>query len=87
MALELVTFLGLALLLEGVFLALFPRAMKGMMAQVSALTSSQLRNVGLIFAGLAALLLVILGRVYGGDEGGGLALAFPSVRAFMAGLL
>lgn len=86
MALELLTFLGLALLLEGVVLALFPGAMQRMMEQFAALTAQQLRVIGLGFAAVAALGLVILSR-FSGDTGfGGMSFAFPETRRFFAAL-
>ena len=42
--------LGLALVLEGAAYALFPEAMRKMMAQVLALPASNMRTVGLIAA-------------------------------------
>ncbi|MDH3242044.1 MAG: DUF2065 domain-containing protein [Alphaproteobacteria bacterium] len=85
MALELLTFLGLALLLEGVVLALFPGGMKRMMVQFAGLTAQQLRVVGLGFAAVAALGLILLSRFGGDGGGGGMAFAFPETRAFFAG--
>jgi uncharacterized protein len=52
--------LGLALVLEGVAYALFPDAMRNMMAQVLALPASNMRFVGLVAAviGLGVVWLV-----------------------------
>ena len=86
MALELLTFLGLALFLEGVVLALFPDAMRRMMAQFSMLAPSQLRLIGLGLAVVAALVLVVLARFYGDGDGAGMVLGFAATRQFMAGL-
>jgi uncharacterized protein YjeT (DUF2065 family) len=86
LGLELLTFLGLTLLLEGVVLALFPGGMKRMMAQFEAMTAQQLRVVGLGFAAVAAVGLILLSR-FSGDEGiGGMSFAFPQTRSFFAGL-
>ena len=49
---DLFTALGLALVLEGVIYALFPDAMRRMMAQVLALPSANVRMTGLIIAGV-----------------------------------
>ena len=47
MVVELLTFLGLALLLEGVIMALFPMGMRRMLDQFAALAPGQLRIIGL----------------------------------------
>ncbi|MCB2099848.1 MAG: DUF2065 domain-containing protein [Rhodobacterales bacterium] len=47
--------LGLALAIEGVAYALFPDAMKRMMAQVLSLPSQQLRAAGLVAAALGVV--------------------------------
>jgi uncharacterized protein YjeT (DUF2065 family) len=86
MAFELLTFLGLAFLLEGVALALFPGGLRRMMARFAALAPQQLRLIGLGAAAVAALGLVTLSRA-GGDGGvGGMTFAFPATRAFIAAL-
>ncbi len=81
---ELLTFLGLALLLEGVVLALFPAGMRRMLDQFAALSAAQLRVIGLGFTVVAALVLVIVARVANGD--GGMSFAFPATRRLVAGL-
>ena len=86
MVLELLTFLGLGLLLEGVILALFPDGMRRTMAQFSALAPSQLRNLGLGFALAAALILMVLARFFETGDGAGMALSFAETRHFIAGL-
>lgn len=86
MALELFTFLGLALLLEGVMLALFPDSMRRMMEQFSVLSPQQLRMIGLGFAVAAAFALVTLSLFTGHDGIGGMSFAFPATREFVAGL-
>jgi uncharacterized protein YjeT (DUF2065 family) len=86
LVLELLTFLGLALLAEGVILALFPGGMGRMMAQFSALAPSQLRNIGLGFALAAALILVVIARFFEDGDGAGMVLGFPATRHFIAGL-
>ncbi len=57
---DLLTAIGLALVLEGVAMALFPRQMQRMMAQVQALPPSFLRGLGLVsaVAGLALVWLI-----------------------------
>jgi uncharacterized protein YjeT (DUF2065 family) len=87
LALELLTFLGLTLLLEGVVLALFPSGMKRMMEQFEAMSAQQLRVVGLGFAVIAAIGLVLLSRFTGSEAIGGMSFAFPETRAFFAGLM
>ncbi|GEM_PF-2544901 len=84
MAVELLTFLGLALLLEGVVLALFPAGIRRMLDQFAALSPPQLRVIGLCFTAAAALVLVIVARVANG--GGGMSFAFPATRRLVAGL-
>jgi len=86
LALELLTFLGLTLLLEGVVLALFPGAMQRMMEQFAAMSVQQLRTIGLGFAALAGLGLVILSRFSGDESIGGMSFAFPQTRHLLAGL-
>ena len=86
MALELLTFLGLTLLLEGVVLALFPGGMKRMMDQFAALTPQQLRVIGLGFAAVAAVCLIILSRFSGDGSIGGMSFAFPQTRGLFAGV-
>ena len=86
MAVELLTFLGLALLLEGVILALFPAGVRRMLDQFAALAPQQLRIIGLGFAVVAVLVLVILARVANGGDAGGMSFAFPATRRFIAGL-
>lgn len=49
---ELVSALGLVMVIEGALYALFPDAMRRMAAQVALLPSQQLRAMGLILAGL-----------------------------------
>ena len=86
MGLELLTFLGLVLFLEGVGLALFPVGIRRMLDHFAGLTPPQLRVIGLGFAVVAALLLVILARVAYGGDGAGMSFAFPMTRRFIAGL-
>ena len=86
MVVELLTFLGLALLLEGVIMALFPTAMRRMLDQFAALAPQQLRVIGLGFAVAAALALVILARLAEGSDGAGMSFAFPLTRGFVAAL-
>lgn len=86
MLLELLTFLGLALLLEGVALALFPNHLRRMMERFALLTPQQLRIIGLGFAAGAAMVLVVL-SLFSGDGGvGGMTFAFPATRRFLADL-
>ena len=86
MAVELLTFVGLALLLEGVVLALFPMGMRHMLDHFAALAPGQLRIIGLGFAAVAALALVILARLANGGDGAGMTFSFPMTRRFVAGL-
>ncbi|MDX1483925.1 MAG: DUF2065 domain-containing protein [Alphaproteobacteria bacterium] len=86
MAFELLTFLGLALLVEGVILALFPAAMRRMMEQFAALPPDRLRMVGLGFAVAAAVALVILSHVADDGGGRGMAFAFPETRRLVGTL-
>lgn len=86
MALELLTFLGLVLLLEGVIMALFPTGIRHMLDYFATLTPPQLRIIGLGFAGVAALALVIVAHFADSGTGPGMSFAFPSTRAFIAGL-
>jgi uncharacterized protein YjeT (DUF2065 family) len=86
MAVELLTFLGLALLLEGVIMALFPAGIRRMLDQFAALTPPQLRVIGLGFAVVSVLMLVILARLANGGAGASLSFAFPMTRRFFAGL-
>ena len=87
MALELLTFLSLALLLEGVFLALFPSGVRRMLDQFDALTPQQLRTIGLGASVAAVILLTILAKVVGDGAGGAVSFAFPMTRRFVAGLI
>ncbi len=87
MVLELLTFVGLALLLEGVILALFPGGMGRMMAQFSALAPSQLRNIGLGFAFVAALIFGVVARFFEDGDGAAMVLGFAATRHFIAGLI
>ncbi len=85
MAVELLTFLGLALLLEGVAMALFPAGIRRMLDQLASLTAAQLRITGLGFAVVAALALVILAHFASDPDG--MSFAFPDTRRFVAGLI
>ena len=86
LALELLTFLGLALLLEGVILALFPGGIRRMLDQFAALGGQQLRLIGLGFSVVAALTLVIVSRFTDNGGEGGISFAFPMTRRFVAEL-
>ncbi len=86
MVLELLTFVGLALLLEGVILALFPGAVGRTMAHFAALAPSQLRNIGFGFALVAALILMVLARFFETGGEAGMVLDFTATRHFIAGL-
>lgn len=86
MVLELLTFLGLALLLEGVIMVLFPAGIRRVLDHFAVLTPPQLRLIGLGFAVVAALKLVILARVANGGDGAGMSFTFPMTRRFAAGL-
>ncbi len=84
MLLELLTFLGLVLFLEGVLLALFPEALRRMMLAFAARPAPWLRRHGLIIAILAAGFLYGLSVMASGD---GDALAFSRLRQAFADLL
>lgn len=49
---EIISALGLVMVLEGALYALFPDAMRRMAAQIALLPGSQLRAMGLLLAGL-----------------------------------
>ncbi len=85
MAVELATFLGLAMLLEGVAMALFPGGSRRMLDQVASLTAAQLRIIGLSLAVVAALALMILAHFASDPDG--MSFAFPETRRFVAGLI
>ncbi len=61
MAADVLTALALILVIEGAIYALFPEAMKRILAQVMALPASSLRSAGLVSA-LAGVALVWLLR-------------------------
>ncbi len=57
---DVLTALGLVLLLEGSLYALFPDKMKQMMAQVIGMPSATIRAAGLIFAIFGFLIIAVL---------------------------
>jgi len=85
-ALELLTFLGLGLFLEGIVFALFPSGVRGMLDRFAVLTPQKLRIIGLGFAVVAALMLVILARVSDRGTGAGMSFDFSMTRHFVASL-
>jgi uncharacterized protein YjeT (DUF2065 family) len=74
---ELLTFLGLALLAEGVLLAVFPKALLRMMAEMSQIAPERLRYMGLVSAVIGTAMLFILVRALGGTLG------FAGLRALI----
>jgi len=59
---DLLTALALVLVIEGLIYALFPDAMKRMMASIIPLPSSSIRSAGL-FAAIVGLVLIWLLRI------------------------
>ncbi|MBI77483.1 MAG: hypothetical protein CMM53_06860 [Rhodospirillaceae bacterium] len=59
---DLLTALALVLVIEGIFYALFPDAMKRMMATILRISSSHLRSAGLL-AAIIGLVIVWLIRL------------------------
>lgn len=57
---ELILALGILLVVEGALYALFPAAMKRMMAIVQQMPDSNLRTAGMVFAFLGTLLVWFL---------------------------
>lgn len=84
MGIELLTFLGLAVLVEGVLLALFPGALRRMMAELALATPERLRRLGLIAVVVGAAALFVLAHVAGAQAGTGGRLGFETLRAMLA---
>ncbi|MFM2129847.1 MAG: hypothetical protein RL477_1393 [Pseudomonadota bacterium] len=84
MAIEVLTFLALGLLLEGVLFALFPGAVSRALRDIAAWPLERLRAVGLTAAVLGTLGLAGLAALAG--EGGAMAFGFPRLRAVFAWL-
>lgn len=84
MAIELLTFLGLAIVAEGVLLTLFPGALARMMRDMSAIAPDRLRWLGLFAAVAGAALLLALATAAGGSGDAVGSLGFPRVREFLA---
>ena len=87
MALELLTFLGLAILVEGVLLALMPGAISRMMAEFATRAPERLRHLGLVAAIAAAAFLMVLAHLSDGAAADDARLGFPVLRGVLAGLL
>jgi uncharacterized protein YjeT (DUF2065 family) len=86
MAIELFTFLGLVIVVEGVLLALFPAALARMMRDMAAQPPERLRRIGLVAAvGGAAFLLILAGWL--ADDGATAGLGFPRLRALLGHVL
>lgn len=84
MAIELMTFLGLAFVAEGVLLSLFPTALARMMRDMSAIAPERLRWLGL-FAAVAGVSLLLALAATGGDSGNTVGgLGFTQLRALLA---
>ncbi len=58
--LDLLSALCLVLVIEGALYALFPDAMKRMIAQIGAVQASSLRSAGLVAAGLGVFFLWLI---------------------------
>lgn len=84
MAVELLTFLGLAIVAEGILLALFPAALARMMRDMSAIAPERLRWLGLFAAVAGAALLLALASTGGGAGDAFGDLGFPRLRALLA---
>ncbi len=84
MGIEILTFIGLAVVVEGVAMALFPDALRRAMAQVATLAPERLRRLGLAAAVGGAAFLLVLAHVAGDGTGDG-GLGFAAVRAALAG--
>tara|TARA_B100001093_G_scaffold502695_1_gene556035 strand:+ start:142 stop:327 length:186 start_codon:yes stop_codon:yes gene_type:complete len=54
---ELIIAFGLFLFIEGILYALFPSKMKNMLRKLEPIKDSQLRNGGLVFAGLGFIII------------------------------
>ena len=86
MGIELLTFFGLAILVEGVLLALFPGALRRMMAAMALSPPERLRRLGLIAVVVGAVALFVLAHVVGAQAGTGGRLGFETLRAMLAGI-
>lgn len=82
MAIEILTFLALALLLEGVLFALLPGAVLNSLREIAGWPAERLRRVGLIAAVLGVLALVALAALAGGD--GAMVFGFPRLRGLFS---
>lgn len=85
MGLEILTFLGLAIVFEGMLMALFPGALRRMMAEMSAFAPERLRRLGLLASILGAAFLFVLAHMAGANAGTH-ALGFSAFRAMLAGI-
>ncbi len=86
MGIELLTFFGLAILVEGVLLALFPGALRRMMAAMALSPPERLRRLGLIAVVVGAVALFVLAHVVAARAGTGGRLGFETLRAMLAGI-
>lgn len=84
MAIELLTFLGLAIVAEGVLLAVFPAALARMMRDMSAIAPDRLRWLGLFAAVAGAALLLALASTGGGSGDAVGGLGFTRLRSLLA---
>lgn len=83
MGVEILTFLGLAVVLEGVLMALFPGMLQRMMAELSTSSPERLRRVGLVASILGAAFLFGLAHMAGTGSDGHV-LSFSAFRAMLA---
>lgn len=86
MAIELLTFLGLVIVVEGVLLALFPAALVRVMRDMAAQPPERLRRIALVAAVCGGAFLLILSG-WLADHGATAGLGFRGLRAwFVQGL-
>lgn len=86
---DILTFIGLAVVVEGVLMALFPGALQRMMAEMANFAPERLRRIGLIASVAGTGFLFALVHLTGDAAGGGAdagALGFSAFRSLLAGL-
>jgi uncharacterized protein YjeT (DUF2065 family) len=77
-AVEILTFLALGLVLEGVLFALLPGIVSRSLREMANWSPDRLRRVGIMALVAGVLALTLLAMTAG--DGGGLAFAFPRLR-------
>lgn len=82
---EILTFIGLAIVVEGVLMALFPGALQRMMAEMANFAPERLRRIGLIASVAGTGFLFVLAHVAGAEADTG-TLGFAAFRSLLAGL-